>query len=212
MDPACFYCNQHPIRLPMEKFLELNYLPLPLLDESKEYYLKFENVFGKPISESDQPSLVAVPTDEQKQTDRDRRSLLVATKVRTIITCGECSKPRCIYANTNLTREQEFQITSVKESGMYTCGSSLLAGENNSIVVREALVCSSPVEAQYYSAKLIHFPPVCYHCGLGEESLADNAEIQELKQCYAIVLPTCFLCLHDGKKPHCKKPSNVAKK
>ena len=52
----------------MEKFLELNSLPLPLLDESKEHYLKFEEVFGKPISEADQPSLVAVPTDEQKQT------------------------------------------------------------------------------------------------------------------------------------------------
>ena len=84
---------------------------------------------------------------------------------------------------------------------MYTCGSPLFAGESDSIVVREALVCSNPIEAQYYSSKLAHFPPVCYHCGLGEESLANNSEI---------VLPICFLCLHDGKKPHCKKPSNVA--
>ena len=196
----------------MEKFFKLNSLPLPLLDESKEHYLKFEEVFGKPISEADQPSLVAVPTDEQKQIDRDRRSLLAATKVHTTITCGECNKPHCIYANTNLTREQEFQISSVKESKMYTCGSPLFASENSSIIVREALVCSSPIEAQYYSAKLIHFPPISYHCGLAEEALADNEEIQELKKCYAIVLPICFICLHDGKKPHCKKPSNVAKK
>ena len=88
-----------------------------------------------------------------------------------------------------------------------TCGSPLFAGESDSIVVRAALVCSNPIEAQYYSSKLAHFPPVCYHCGLGEESLADNPEIQELKKCYAIVLPICFLCLHDGKKP-----SNVAKR
>ena len=61
----------------MEKFLELNSLPLPLLDESKEHYLKFEEVFGKPISEADQPSLVAVPTDEQKQTGIEGHCLLL---------------------------------------------------------------------------------------------------------------------------------------
>ena len=68
MDPACFYCIQHPIRLPMEQYLELNYLPLPLLDASKEHYLKFEDVYGKPISDADQPSHVAVPLEEQRQT------------------------------------------------------------------------------------------------------------------------------------------------
>ena len=75
MDPACFYCNHHPIRLPMEQLLELNYFPLPLLDASKEHYLKFEEVYVKPISDADQPSLVAVPSEEQK-TDRDRRSFI----------------------------------------------------------------------------------------------------------------------------------------
>ena len=72
----------------------------------EEHYLGFEDVFGKPISTADQPSLVAVPSEEQKQTDRDR-SPLVATKVRSVIVCGECSKPRCIYANSNLTKQQE---------------------------------------------------------------------------------------------------------
>ena len=28
-------------------------------------------------------------------------------------------------------------------------------------VVREALVCSSLTETQYYSSVLVHFPPVC---------------------------------------------------
>ena len=142
MEPACFYCNQHPIRLPVEKFLELNYLPLPLLDASKEHYQKFGDVFGKPISTADQPSLVAVPTEEQKKTDKDRKSLLVATKVRTVILCGECSKPRCIYANTTFTRDEQIHITSVKESKVYTCGSPLFPTDSSSIVVREALVCS----------------------------------------------------------------------
>ena len=58
---------------------------------------------------------------------------------------------------------------------------------------------------------LCALPPVCYHCGLGEESLVDNAEVQELKQMYAVVHPICFVCLSDGKKLLCRKPSNVAK-
>ena len=37
-------------------------------------------------------------------------------------------------------------------------------------------------------------------------------QIKELKTLYAIVYPICFLCLSDGKSPHCKHPSNVAKK
>ena len=42
-------------------------------------------------------------------------------------------------------------------------------------------MCSSPIEAQYYGAALVSFPPICYHCGLGEESLVNNDYIQELK-------------------------------
>ena len=55
-------------------------------------------------------------------------------------------------------------------------------------------VCASPVEAQYYNTVLVHFPPVCYYCGLGEESLVDDDEMRKLRTCYAVVLPLCFLC------------------
>ena len=137
--------------------------------------------------------------------------MLVAGKVRGTIKCGECLKPRCIYSNAKLTRQEELELVTVKESNVYTCGASLFPRESCGIVVREALVCTSLIESQYYSATLVHFPPVCYYCGLGEESLVDSEEIQELKQMYAIVLPICFVCLSDGKKPFCRKPK-VAKK
>ena len=122
--------------------------------------------------------------------------MLVAGKVRGIIKCGECFKPRCIYSNAKQTRQEETEIVTVKESNVYTCGSSFPC-ESGGIAVREALVCTSPIESQYYSAVLVHFPPVCYHCGLGEESLVDN---EELKHMYAVVHPICFVCLSDGKK------------
>ena len=44
-----------------------------------------------------------------------------------------------------------------------------------------------------------------------EESLVDN-EIQELKSSYVVVYSICFLCQSDGKSPHCKQPSNMAKR
>ena len=48
--PSCFYCLEHPIRLLQEDFSKLSFLPLPLLDPSKEHYQKFDMVYGKPPS------------------------------------------------------------------------------------------------------------------------------------------------------------------
>lgn len=121
-----------------------------------------------------------------------------------------------MYSVSKLSREQIALVESIKDSNLYTCGAPLFPPGlpfENSIVVREALVCSSYIETQYYSAVLVHFEPVCYFCGLGgEESLIDNDEIRELKSSYAVVYPICFLCQSDGKSPHCKQPSNMAKR
>ena len=73
-------------------------------------------------------------------------------------------------------------------------------------------MCSSYLEPQYYSSVLVHFPPACYYCGLGEDSLVNDDELKELKEMYAVVYPICFICQSDGKKPHCKQPSNLAKR
>ena len=214
-ESTCYYCSQHPIRLHHDVFSKLHFLPLPLLDSTKEHFKKFDEVYGQPLSEKDLPSRIAAPTEEQKQKDKENRSLLIATKVRATIVCGECSKQRCIYSQSKLTSEELSMITAIKDSKIYTCGSALFPPQSiyeSSIVVREALVCTSPIEAQYYSAKLVHFEPICYFCGLGEDCLVDNDEIRELKRCYSVVSPICFLCYSEGKKPHYRNPSNIAKK
>ena len=38
---------------------------------------------------------------------------------------------------------------------------------------------------------------MCYFCGMGEESLVNDDEMNELKQSYAVVYPICFLCKGD---------------
>ena len=176
------------------------FLPLPLLHPTnKDHYRPFSDVYGQLPSNLDQPSL-KVTKEIHNEIDHQRKSLLVAGKVRGVITCGECCKPRCIYAKTRLSEDQQVELQRIRESDICNCVSSLFLS-NDCIVVREGLLCSSVIETQYYSSVLVHFPPICYFYGLGEECLVNNEEIQELKTHYATVMPICFVCMHDGRNP-----------
>ncbi len=64
---------------------------------------------------------------------------------------------------------------------------------------KTTLVCSSPIEPQYYGTTLVRFPPICYHCGIGEESLVNNDSIQELKKQYTSVSPICLCYIVKAK-------------
>ena len=55
----------------------------------------------------------------------------------------------------------------------------------------------------YYAAVLASLPPICYHCGLGEDCLVNNEYIQELKQKFAVVSPICFMCYRNLGIFHC---------
>ena len=172
---------------PSRRFLKTQ-LPLPLLDPSKEHYQKLDMVYGKPPSEKDRPSYVATPSQEAKDNDKKSASVLVSGKVRACIQCGECHKARCVYSQCRLNLQELNEITRIKESDIYTCGSILFppGSKHEKSIVREALTCNSTIETQYYSAKLVSFPPICYHCGIGEECIVNDEEIQELKKKYAV--------------------------
>lgn len=212
---TCSYCTENPPRLPVDDFLKVSFFPLPLLDESKEHYKQFDSVYRQLPSEVDRPSRAAEPSTEAKQQDSENKALLVAGKVRGCIECSECGKCRCVYSPSVLHYGEEIELARIRESKLYTCGSVLFPPGHmyeGSIIVREALTCNSTIEAQYFSSKLVSFPLVCYHCGLTEETLVNDDEIEELKKSYAIVYPICFLCKTEGKKVICRKPSNVAKR
>ena len=55
----------------------------------------------------------------------------------------------------------------------------------STIVTRENLSCRDCVEAQYYSACLIKFKPVCSHCGGPEETLVEDKLVQGKKAIYS---------------------------
>ena len=53
----------------MEVFRELSFLPLPLLDHTKEHYQKFADIFGQIPDEKGRPSYVPTPSEEARQID-----------------------------------------------------------------------------------------------------------------------------------------------
>ena len=65
------------------------------------------------------------------------------------------------------------------------------------------------METQYYSAILVSFPPVCYYCGGGEESLIEDDNTIELRKEYAVVRPLWFFCKSEGKVPFVRMPKNA---
>ena len=124
-DESCYYCAEHPIRLPVEVFRELSFLPLPLLDHTKEHYQKFADIFGQIPGEKGRPSYVPTPSEDARQIDREHKGILVKAKVRAVVCCGECHKPRCIYSNSKLSPQEKVVLdckkpTSTRVEALYS--------------------------------------------------------------------------------------------
>ena len=165
-------------------FYRLQFVPPPLLNSSKDHYKKFSDLYGEIPSDKDRPSRTPVPLEEEKQVDKGRKSLLLRGKVRGCIACSECNKPR--YSHSKLTPSEVSEISQIKNSKLYTCGSVLFppgSSHESTIVVREALVCVINIETQYYSSILVHIPPVCYYCGIGEDHLWMGSERTQEESC-----------------------------
>ena len=61
-------------------------------------------MYGTKTSDEHRPS--NKPASVESEVDKTNKKLLVAGKVRGVVECGECAKPRCIFANTQLTAAQ----------------------------------------------------------------------------------------------------------
>ena len=211
LNPDCLYCTNHPVRLPMQHFKLLSFVPLPL--RSGEKYARFADMYGKAVDESDCPS--TKPASRNEEVDKRRKAILVSSKVRCIMTCNECFKPRCVYSKSKLTKAEQVALKEVRESNLYLCGSSIFIPDSpyyDSVCVKESLNCGDPIELSYYSAALVRFPLVCYWCGMPEESLVRDAEYKELEKNFQIVHAICMLCKHDGKEPFTRHPLNAPKR
>ena len=179
LDASCYFCQDHPIRMPIEDFKTLAYLPLPLLDSAKEHYRPFDELFGQNPSDQDRPSKGPPKDDQSAVIDRENSLLFRNTRVRGCMVCQECLKPRCIYAASVLSDGHKAAVRIVEDSRLYSCGSPLFGSDSpisTTVVIRQKLSCSSPMESTYYSATLVSLPPVCYWCGVCKDALVYDEE------------------------------------
>ena len=63
-----------------------------------------KKVYGQETNDDHRPS--DTPANPQSEADHQNREMFRSQKVRDVVLCGECSKPRCIYSNKKLTTEQ----------------------------------------------------------------------------------------------------------
>ena len=131
----CSICQSHPPRI--SDFDQVHFLPDPEPTLDKLHYLPFDQMYGKKTSDKYRPSRQSDSTE--KETDKDHRALLIAGRVRDVILCSECSKPRCVFAATRLTFEEEIQLQHVKDEGVYTCGVSLFHDTHSLLQVKSIL-------------------------------------------------------------------------
>lgn len=92
------------------EFVSLSFIRLPALLPNKEKYAGFDALFGTVPVEKDCPS-------SQKsvgaQNDEEHKAILVSAKVSATIVCGECIKPRAVYAKLKLTVDEQAQFIKI---------------------------------------------------------------------------------------------------
>ena len=206
----CLYCQSNPPRTP--DLDQIHFLPDPEPTLDKLHYKPFDQVYGKKTTDSHRPSLQL--DSVEKETDKEHRALLVAARVRDVIPCCDCSKPRCVFAATKPSYGENIQVQRVKDEGMYSCGVSLFPDTHplrHSVVVREALKCSSLVEIAYYSSPRVCFEACCIYCGTSHDFL-DNDEIKEVRKRYHTVRPIYAQCKSRGKSLVTRGPKNFSTK
>lgn len=124
--------------------------------------------------------------------------LYTGPKVRSVIHCYRCQKPRCIYSPRQLTATEQKTLEEVKNETVFTCNSSLIPPLHflQGKVFLKELSCSDEVEREYYTSPLQN-PSVCYNCGI--ESGCQDVQITHLLEEFRLVVPSCSGCHSAGK-------------
>jgi hypothetical protein len=198
--------------MPKEEYQKLSFVPLPLIVEGDKY-AEFKDLYGKCVDEKDRPS--SKPASHGEEVDKKRKDIIVSSKVRCILSRQECFKPWCVYAKAKLKSDEKSATDQVQESRLFTCGSCLFPPDSplsSVICVRENLSCGDPIELSYFSATLVHFPPVCYWCGLSEETLVRDQQFTDLARNYQTAHAICMFCKQEGKQPFTRHPLNAPKR
>ena len=147
-------------------------------------------------------------------------------KVKGIVACYHCSKPRCFFSQS---KNDEYRVAAKTLhanleiiSFRYSCGDLVFEDRHpvsNVIGQRQSLTCESQIEKSYYNLdeRSLKLPDICIYCGESgsNEFLLRQEELEERnktggRKCY----PICILCLEAGNKVvmYPKKKTNQSRK
>ena len=90
----------------------------PLQTEDGQKYKEFKCMYKKEPNESGHPSL-----KPGSLIDKKRKTYY---KIRCILNCHECFKPRCVYSKSKQNVQEKLQIEAIQESHFYLRLSSIL--------------------------------------------------------------------------------------
>ena len=132
-------------------------------------------------------------------------------KVRGVLKCHHCEKPRYIYSSVEATCNAataalQQQMESV--SGQFYCGDLLFEDSHHLskvLVQQQALTRETRIEKGYFNHKdrKLKLPNICIYCGeeVAEEFLLCEPQLHERKLTGGkMCFPICVDCLACGKK------------
>ena len=92
---------------------------------------------------------------------------VTAAKVRDVVTCSDCGKPRCLFAAKKLGKEEAEILEQAKEDVDFVCGGSIFAPDHplaSKVGTRLDITSSTDVTSHCFASKRGQ-PLVCFKCG-----------------------------------------------
>ena len=179
---SCTMCK--PVRMNMDVFSTLHFLPDPIPNDDGHYKNLFD-VYGQKTGEQHRPSLQATRKNA-KQSVGFTPSQQHVHNVGLVVQCEECDMWRLLFCKHKLNSQEVVVLGKVLDDISYTCGVSFsdldLPGRLKNVCVREHK-CGDSIEKLYFSCD---FEPICIKCS--SEDVQSNTDF----------FPLCVHCLEHG--------------
>ena len=113
----------------------------------------------------------------KERQNRDRGKELHPSKVRAVVSCSDCGRPRCVFTKVMPTELQRRKFDTYLETVNYTCGDALfpegLEDSDTQLAEvfynSEALTCRNDMELHFFNYAGLRgrdeFEHVCFRCG-----------------------------------------------
>ena len=153
-----------------------------------------------PTSPESEPAASAFATQR-----RQVSAPFTGDKVRSIVRCFRCHRPRCLYSPKVLSWREKTLLEDYVEKVVFSCGSPVVSPTNflnDRVFWKTSLSCDDAVETAFYASNL-YIENTCHHCGETGEHVSVGLEHSNA---FRLVLPVCKQCQIFGIEPKMLMP------